>query len=404
MPGVLFVGAGLEQRPAIARARERGYRVVAVDADPAAVGLGHADVAEVADVASASVLAELARRHGVDGLVSVALDQAVPVVADAAERAGLPSIGAAAAHRFSHVLALRRTLAEEGVPQPAYAAVRTLAEGRAAIDAVGLPAVLKPADAESQRGLFRVDEPGDLESHLHASLAESRTHEAVLESYVEGVEMNAIVVARSGIPRLVSLSDRLTPASDSDGFAVALAHVHPAAIHSDQLAAAERLAERTVSVLGLRDGIALVQLVTTPRRGLSVLGASAGVPGGRLSELVRHAVGVDLLDLALRFALGEDVPDEAMLPRSSQPVAIRFLSAAPGRLPTGPVRRVGALAPVLSSEGVLEAEVVLAAGDVVRPLRRADDRYGYVLATGPTTVDALANADDAAGLLVVEVG
>ena len=401
MPGVLFVGAGREQRPAIVRARERGYRVVAVDDDPGAEGLGHADVAEVADVENGSALAELARRHGVDGVLTVGLDQAATAVADAAERAGLPSIGPATAHRFSQVLALRRTLAEEGVPQPAYAAVRNLAEGRAAIDVVGLPAVLKPADADRQRGLFRIDEPGDLESHLHASLAESPTHEAVLESYVDGVEMNAVVAARGGTPRLVCLSDRLRPSGE--GFGVAWAHIHPAAIHSDQLAAAERLAERTVSVLGLRDGIALVQLVATADRALSVIGASAGVPGGRLAELAQHAVGVDLLDLALLFALGEEVPDEAMLPRGGQPVAIRFLAGAPGSLPTGRVARVGALGPVLSADGVLDAEVLLAAGDVVRPLRRADDRHGYVLATGPTTVEALANADDAAGLLVIEV-
>ncbi len=401
MPGVLFVGAGREQRPAIVRARERGYRVVAVDDDPGAEGLGHADVAEVADVENGSALAELARRHGVDGVLTVGLDQAATAVADAAERAGLPSLGPATAHRFSHVLALRRTLAEEGVPQPAYAAVRGLAEGRAAIDVVGLPAVLKPADADRQRGLFRIDEPGDLESHLHASLAESPTHEAVLESYVDGAEMNAVVVARGGTPRLVCLSDRLRP--PGEGFGVAWAHIHPAAIHSDQLAAAERLAERTVSVLGLRDGIALVQLVATPDRALSVIGASAGVPGGRLAELAQHAVGVDLLDLALRFALGEEVPDETILPRGGQPVAIRFLAGAPGSLPTGRVARVGALGPVLSADGVLDAEVLLAAGDVVRPLRRADDRHGYVLATGPTTVEALANADDAANLLVVEV-
>jgi biotin carboxylase len=401
VPGVLFVGAGREQRPAIVRARERGYRVVAVDADPHAEGLGHADVAEVADVDSPSGLAELARRHGVDGVLTVGLDQAATAVADAAERVGLPSIGPATAHRFSHVLALRRTLAEEGVPQPAYAAVRSLGEGRAAIDLVGLPAVLKPADADRQRGLFRIDEPGDLESHLHASLAESPTHEAVLESYVDGVEMNAVVVARGGTPRLVCLSDRLRPRGE--GFGVAWAHIHPAAIHSDQLAAAERLAERAVSVLGLRDGIALVQLVATSDRALSVIGGSAGVPGGRLAELVRHAVGVDLLDLALLFALGEEVPDEAVLPRGGQPVAVRFLTGAPGSLPTGRVARVGALGPVLSADGVLDAEVLLAAGDVVGPLRRADDRHGYVLATGPTTVEALANADDAASLLVVEV-
>ena len=59
---------------------------------------------------------------------------------------------------MTHKLAMRRTLAEEGMPQPPFAAVRNLAEGRAALEAVGLPAVLKPVDSGGQRGVFRIDD------------------------------------------------------------------------------------------------------------------------------------------------------------------------------------------------------------------------------------------------------
>ena len=401
MSGVLFVGAGRHQRAAIVQARQRGHRVVAVDSDPAAAGLAHADVAEVADIRDAAAIEEIARRHRSDGVLTVVLDGAVPVVAAVTERLGLPSIGSEVAHRITHKLVMRRTLSEEGLPQPPYAAVRTLAEGRAAIQTVGLPAVLKPVDSEGQRGLFRIDDAGDLESNLHAALAESRGHEAMLEAYVEGTEMNAIVVARGGQPRLVALSDRLRP--PGPGFGVAWAHVHPARIHSDQLAAAERTAERSVAALGLRDGVALAQLVATPDGDVVVLEVAARVPGGQMADLVRHAVGVDIVDLALRFALGEEAPDELVEPRHSQPLAIRFLTAAPGQLPLGRVTRVGALGPTLSAAGVVQAETYLTPGTVVGPVRRAGDRHGYVLAIADTTVEALERADHAAGLVTIEV-
>lgn len=401
MSAVLFVGAGRDQHPAIVQARALGHRVIALDDDPDAPGLPHADVAELTAVDEVAEVERVARRHDVDAVVTVAHDRAVPVAAAVAERLGLPSLGLDAAHRFTHKLAMRRTLAEEGLPQPAFAAVRNLAEGRAAIETVGLPAVLKPTDAEGQRGLFRIEEPGDLESHLHAALAESRSREALLEHLVEGTEMNAVVVAVGGTGRLVSLSDRLRP--EHVGFGVARAHVHPARIHSDQLGAAERTGERVASVLGLRDGIGVVQLLATADGGVFVLGAAARVPGGRLAELVRYAVGIDLVELALRFALGEEILEEDVLPRRSDPVSIRYLTAAPGHLPTGRVARVGALGPVLSAEGVVAAETYLSPGDVVRPLRSAADRYGHVIAAGPTTVEALAHADRAAALVVVEV-
>jgi biotin carboxylase len=360
-----------------------------------------ADVPEVVDFADVNAVEDVARRHGVAGALTVSADRAVPVVAAVTERLGLPSIGSDVAHRMTHKIAMRRILAEEGIPQPPFAAVRSLAEGRAAIDTVGLPAVLKPVDSGGQRGVFRVDTPGDLESHLHAALAESPAREAILEGFVEGTEMNGIVVTRGSESRLVTLSDRLRP--PGIGFGVGWIHVYPASIHSDQLALAERIAERSVTTLGLRDGVAFPQLIASPDGSVSVVEVAARVPGGQMSDLVRHAVGVDIVELALRFALGEPVPDDVALPRFSQPLAIRFLTASPGPLPIGKVTRIGTLDAVLAAPGVVQAETYLVEGETIRPVRLDGDRRGYVIATAGTSIGALRRAERAATLLEVEV-
>src|SRR5579884_2884864 len=99
---------------------------------------------------------------------------------------------------MTHKVAMRRRLAEAGVPQPRFAAVRTLAERRRAADEVGFPAVLKPADSGGQRGVFRVESLDDVDAHLHEALIASPTGEAILEEFVEGAELNGIVVARDG--------------------------------------------------------------------------------------------------------------------------------------------------------------------------------------------------------------
>jgi biotin carboxylase len=399
---VLFVGAGRHQRRAIAQARERGLRVVAVDRNPEAPGLALADVSEVVDFADVDAVVDVARRHDVDGALTVSADRAVPVVAAVTERLGLPTIGRDVAHRMTHKIAMRRTLAEEGIPQPPFAAVRNLAEGRAALETVGLPAVLKPVDSGGQRGLFRIETPGDLESHLHSALAESPGREAILEGFVEGTEMNGIVVVRSGDARMVTLSDRLRP--EGAGFGVGWIHLLPASIHSDQLGLAERVAERSVAALGVRDGIACPRRIASADGGGSVVEVAARIPGGQMADLVRHAVGVDLVELALRFALGEPIPDVVAVPRFSQPLAIRFLTASPGPLPTGTVTRIGPLDAVLGARGVVQAETYLTVGETIRPVRLDGDRRGYVIATAPTSIEALQRAEHAAGLLEVEVG
>ena len=182
MKSVLFVGAGRHQRRAIARVRELGARVVAVDRNPDAPGLAEADVAEVADILDLDAVAAAGERHGVAGVMTVASDRAVPVVAAVAERLALPGIGSETAHAMVHKVAMRRRLAEHGVPQPQFAAARTLHGARAAARTTGYPAVLKPADSAGQRGIFLLRSEDDLDAHLHAALAASPTEEAILET------------------------------------------------------------------------------------------------------------------------------------------------------------------------------------------------------------------------------
>jgi len=398
---VLFAGAGRHQRRAILRAKELGVRVAAIDRNPEALGLEEADVAEVVDFSDLDAVIAAARRIEPDGVLTVSADRAVPVVAAVAEALGLPGIGTRAAHLMTHKIAMRTRLAEAGVPQPRYAACRTLHETRRAVDAVGFPAVLKPADSGGQRGVFRVGSLDDVDAHFHEALRASPTGEAILEEYVEGVEMNGIVIARDGEAFPLTLSDRLRP--PGIGFGVGWIHVYPASVYGDQLAESERVATYTVHALGLRTGIAFPQLIATPDGRVVVVECAARIPGGQMADLVRHAVGVDLVEVQLRIALGQELPDELVRPRFEQPLAIRFLTAAPGPLPTGRVTGIGSLEKVLAFPGVVQADTYLTVGETIRPVRLDGDRRGYVIAVGETSLEALERAEAAARLLDVEV-
>jgi len=398
---VLFVGAGRHQRRAILRAKELGFRVVGVDRNADAPGLAVADESEAVDFTDVAAVTEVARRHAVDGALTVSADRAVPVVAAVAEALGLPGIGTNTAHLMTHKIAMRRTLADAGVPQPRFAAARDLQSARSALDAVGLPAVLKPADSGGQRGVFFIDSREDLDAHLHAALAESRTGEAIVESFHDGLELNGIVIARGGEATPLTLSDRLRP--PGIGFGVGWIHVYPASIYGDTLAEAERIAAHAVHALGLRDGIAFPQLIVEDDGTVQVVEVAARIPGGQMADLVRHAVGVDLVEVALRQAVDEVIPDELVVPSFVQPLAIRFLTAQPGPLPTGKVLRIGPLDRVLAAEGVVQAETYLQEGETIRPVRLDGDRRGYVIATADTSIEALQRAEDAARLLEVDV-
>lgn len=360
---VLFVGPG---RGAIRRADELGLRVVVSP-----------------ELDNVETLVEVARSEGVDGLVTSPDGPAVSLVAAAAEALGLPGIGVETAHLLTNKIAMRRRFADQGVAQPAFAGVRALQDARAGVETVGVPAVLKPADSSDPRGVFRLTSVDDLEAHLHAALAASVDGEAIIESFHDGLALNALAVVRDGEARLLTLFDRPHP----------WAHVYPTTLFADVLELTESTVVAALHALALENGVAFIELVVSDDGEVRAVDVAAGMPGAQTAELVRHAIGVDVIEIALLQALGQHVPDALVEPRCSQPVAMKFLAVEPGR-----VHSVGALDKVLAFPGVVGARVFVEPGETL-----GEDRHGYVIAVANTNLEALERSEAAATLVDVIV-
>lgn len=397
-PTVLFLGASVSQLPAIRYARTAGYRVVAVDGDHDAVAFRFADVPLAVDFTDVDAVTELAERHGVDGVLAVCTDRAVVPAADVAARLGLPGVDPEVARMMTNKGSMRRCLERAGLRQPRYRLLRAGDENEAGLE-VGFPAVLKPVDSGGQRGLYMLESADDLRRHLEEALAFSRTGEAILEEFVDGPELNSLIAVRGGEPTLLTLSDRLRP--PGAGFGVGWIHLFPSSLDPEVLDEAQRVAEAAVRALGLQDGIAFPQLIASPD-GVVVVEIAARIAAGQMADLVRHGTGIELYDIAIRQALGGAVTDELITPSTTRPIAIRFLTAEPGPLRAGTVRRIDGMIDVRSAPGVIDAGVYFDVGATINPVQVDADRHGYVIATGDSPADALSSADAAAGRLHVE--
>lgn len=401
MAAILFLGASISQVAAIRQARASGFRVVAVDADPEAVGFADADVAESVDFTDVGRVLEVARRHKIDAVVAISTDRAVPIAAAVSETLGLSGIGTETALVMTDKAAMRERLQQASVPQPAFAVLNDHADPAWQLDTIGCPAVLKPIDSGGQRGLYRIESHASLAEHLPLSLACSRSGRAILERYVEGRELNGIIVARDGEPTLLTLSDRLRP--PGAGFGVGWIHLYPSELEPAHLQTAGDVAVAAVRALGLRTGIAFPQLLVTDTGEVAVVEVAARIPAGQMADLVRLGTGIDLVDIALHQALGKPVSDAMITARFHRPIAISFLTATPGILPTGTVISIDGLDRVRASPGVLQADTYLQIGETIRPVQVDADRRGYVIATADTASEALELARRATHHLHVEV-
>jgi biotin carboxylase len=398
---LLFLGASISQAPAIRQARRAGFRIVAVDGDPNAAAFPFAHVAEAVDFTDVEQVVAVARRAGVDGVLSICTDRGVVPAAQVAEALGLPGIGVDVAQAMTDKQSMRARLAGSAIRQPAHVAVTGEADLRAALERVPLPAVLKPVDSGGQRGLFMIRSPGDAFARLQETLALSRRGAAMLESYVEGTELNVLLVMRDGVPTMLTASDRLRPAGD--GFGVGWIHSYPSSLPDAVLDEVRSVSFAAVAALGLRNGIAFPQLIATDDE-VYLVEVAARIAAGQMTSLVRLGTGIDLFEIAFAQALGKPIRDEQVTAKFQRPIAIRFLTAEPGVLPVGAVSEIAGLKRVRRARGVLEAGLYFDVGAEIRPLQVDADRNGYVIATAGSPAAALSLADKAAEKLVIRTG
>jgi biotin carboxylase len=380
---LLVLGAGPAQLGLLRAARDRGLFVVACDRDPQAPGFEYADRRAIVSAEDEPAIGKLAEAEAVDGVIAPGIDWPVAIAARVAARFGLPHpLSPETASLAVSKQRQRERLSEAGVPQPRW---------EIATDAAGLhvPCVVKPPDRQGQKGLTLVREHSELEPAIELAIAESRAGCALVEELVEGPEVTVNAFSAEGTFHPLTVTDRLT--AEPPAFGVALAHAWPS---EHDVTEAVEAARAAADALGIENGPTYTQ-VRLSGDGAKVMELAARLGGGHDAEVCREALGIDLNGLALDAALGE--PVSVPEPKPAGGACVRFLVP-----PEGELTALAGIDEARAAPGVVDARVYRRPGWVFGPLLRGADRAGFVLATGSSRDDALANAGRAADLIRFE--
>jgi biotin carboxylase len=379
---LLVLGAGPAQLGLLETAQARDIFTIVVDRDPGAPGFALAGRRAIISTEDERGIDRLAHAERIDGVIAPGIDWPVGIAARVAARVGIPhpldpATGAVAVSKARQ----RERFTEAGIPQPR-ARLVTGPEPR-----LPLPSVVKAPDRQGQRGLSVVRADADLEPAIDAALEVSRTGTALVEELIDGPEVTVNAFSIDGAFHPLTVTDRVT--AEPPAFGVALAHVWPS--RADHGAAAEVVRE-AVAALGIRNGPTYTQ-VRIDAEGPKVMEVAARLGGGHDAELCRAALGVDLNELALAAALGEELEP----PTPAQQVGgatTAFLVAPPGEL-----QQLEGVEEAEQAEGVLAVRVYRRPGFTFGELRVGSDRAGAVLAVGDGRDEAYERARAAAALI-----
>jgi len=328
---ILILGTNAGQADLIRHMKARGWRVIGCSALAGEPGEAFCDLFEQVDVVDLDALEAVARRHRVDLVYSISSDVAIRSAVALSERMGLPHFhDSALVAMLDDKAAMRAFLALHDLGAVPFAMLH------AAEDAVGwarFPCIVKPVDAQGQRGVEKIERARDLAEAAERARAESRSGRAIVEEFLDGVELSCNLLICDGETRLKVLSERLVHQGPAIG--VPVGHlVPPVSVDVAAQDAALALVGRIITAMGMPDGPLYIQMIVTPD-GPRVVEIAPRLDGCHMWRLIHAARGADLIGMTVDCLTG-DAPVATLSDcgqgtrQGEHPWELMFQQAAPG--------------------------------------------------------------------------
>ena len=384
MKKIMILGASILQLPAIEKAKKMGLDVIAADMNPQAVGFDVPGIKkEVISTIDTPAILEAAKRHQIDGIMTLATDMPMRSVAVVCGELGPVGISEETALKATNKAYMRDALKECNVPIPMYYRINGKTEFRSAVTAVwnaGFQCIVKPADNSGSRGINLLSADADLDKAYEYTSQFSRSGEIMVEEYMEGPEVSVETLALNGVVHVIQITHKITTGSP---YVVERGHSQPSRLDSE---VQQRIREVTVAAnkaIGIDNGPSHTEIKVT-KNGPKIVELGARLGGDCITtHLVPLSTGVDMVENTIRIALGES-PDLKV--KWNKGSAISYFCTDRGVL-TG----IDGIEEAKACQGVEQVSIVRKIGEKIDEIKSSVDRPGFVISTGIDAEDAERN-------------
>lgn len=398
MKKIMILGASILQLPAIEKAKEMGLRVIVVDMNPEAIGFSVEGIEkEVISTIDTPAILIAAKRHQIDGIMTLASDMPMRTVAAVAREMNLTGITDDTALKATNKAFMREALSMAGVPVPMFFRVSTKRDYMEAVEkirAAGHRCIIKPADNSGSRGIDLLDdfEQRTVDNAYEYSKQSSRSGELMVEEFMEGPEVSVETLSVDGTCHVIQITDKLTTGAP---YFVEMGHSQPSRLPDTVKAEIKQVAIAANHAIGIQDGPSHTEIKVT-KDGPKIVELGARLGGDNITtHLVPLSTGVDMVECCIRIALGEKPDLSANYERGS---AIRYLLS-----PVGKITKINGVDSAKMVTGIKQISIVHGVGDYSREIKSSTDRVGFVITQADDAENAIKSCEKAADMIRIEV-
>lgn len=387
---IMILGASILQLPAIEKAVEMGLTVIALDMNPDAVGFKVPGVIrEVISTIDIPAAVEVAKKHKIDGVMTLATDMPMRTVATVAKECGLVGIDEDTAIKATDKSEMREALRTAGVPVPKFYRVSSREEFCVAIEHMTGAFMVKPADSSGSRGIMKVDNRGEAKDAYEYTKQFSRNGIVLVEECMIGSEVSVETLAINGEVHVIQITDKITTGAPHF---VEMGHTQPTRL--DCVDEIKRVAIAANKAIGIKNGPSHTEIIVT-QDGPKIVELGARLGGDCITtHLVPLSTGVSMVEACIKIALGE-IPDIAH--RWHKGSAIRYFKQH-----AGVIEKIDGLEEAEKLPGVVQVSVVHGVGEEVTEITNSGSRMGFVIAQGENAEEASNKVENALERIRVE--
>lgn len=388
MKTVLIIGAGFLQTFVIRKAKEIGYRIIALDKNPNSMGFAFTDEYGIIDIVDREGCLAYAKSNEINGVMTAATDYGVLSSAYIAQQMNLPGLDYEVARVIKNKYMVRRILAEKTADNVSqYYEISDISELLKIKDAIKYPVMIKPCDGSGSKAAKRADRYVELVSNCKEAMKSSLMGRALIEDFIQGKEYGVESFVYAGeIHVLGIMGKHMTKPPDY----AELGHCMPS-----QLTMEVKVKDAvcsSIKALGINFGAVNMDILITEDERICIVDVGARMGGNLIgSHIIPLGTGIDYMENLIRAAVGDPVDMKPKTP--GKKIATRLLALKPGTVMGLPdfdeIRR----------QCKVDIFHHLKVGDTIREYHNNLDGCGYVVAVTDDVKEAKRRAEEAKQLI-----
>ncbi len=383
MKKLLIIGAGFLQTFVIKKAKEMGYFVCSVDADPNALGFQFTDHHAAINIIDEKACLEYAKEQQIDGVLTAATDYGVLTAAYIVQEMGLSGIRYDVAKVIKNKYQTRHCLSVNNVDDTKESVeVSFDSDFEAIANSITYPVMVKPCDGSGSRGASRVDCKEDLKNACELAISSSLSQRGTIEQFVFGEEYGAETLVVNGEPHVFAIMKKWMT---QPPYYAELGHAIPNDLPAEVDARAKECVKKAIKALGVNCGSVNMDMLITAEGNVHIIDIGARMGGNLIgSHIIKAGTGIDYMGAMIQNAVG-DTPNLDTCEYSA--VATKLLAFKGGVLEQLPDFNA------LEKKYNVVIEHHMKEGDIINEYHTNLDGCGYVVATSENVDDAVERAE-----------